>query len=178
MGFGKDGDFIQNQSPEFDEESLGFMLDESAAESVEKLKDFATKARALKAQAKQASRKDSKLRVVCDSDSSKKLLTDNIENLTKLVGASEISVVESFDGPAQITELGTVYIDVSGADASPEDIKRLEKELEKLTGVEKATVAALGERGVCFKGAAEGHRGRKKNSWKTAARKSLKFQSF
>lgn len=143
MGFGKDGDFIQNQSPEFDEESLGFMLDESAAESVEKLKDFATKARALKAQAKQASRKDSKLRVVCDSDSSKKLLTDNIENLTKLVGASEISVVESFDGPAQITELGTVYIDVSGADASPEDIKRLEKELEKLTGVEKATVARL-----------------------------------
>ena len=61
----------------------------------------------------------------------------------KLVGASEISVVESFDGPAQITELGTVYIDVSGADASPEDIKRLEKELEKLTGVEKATVARL-----------------------------------
>lgn len=143
MGFGKDGDFIQNQSPEFDEESLGFMLDESAAESVEKLKDFATKARALKAQAKQASRKDSKLRIVCDSDSSKKLLTDNIENLMKLVGASEISVVESFDGPAQITELGTVYIDVSGADASPEDIKRLEKELEKLTGVEKATVARL-----------------------------------
>ena len=145
MGFGRDGEFIQNQSPEYADrlESLGVCADEGAAAAVEKLKDFATKSRALKAQAKQASRKDSKLRVVCDSDGSKKLLAENSENLKKLIGASEISIVDSFDGPAQITELGTVYIDASGSAAGEEDAKRLERELEKLRAAEKSAEARL-----------------------------------
>ena len=145
MGFGRDGEFIQNQSPEYADrlESLGVCADEGAAADVEKLKDFATKSRALKAQAKQASRKDSKLRAVCDSGESKRLLLENSENLKKLIGASEISIVDSFDGPAQITELGTVYIDAGASAADGEDLKRLEKELEKLRAAEKSAEARL-----------------------------------
>ena len=145
MGFGRDGEFIQNQSPEYADrlESLGVCADEGAAADVEKLKDFATKSRALKAQVKQASRKDSKLRAVCDSGDSKRLLLENSENLKKLIGASEISIVDSFDGPAQITELGTVYIDAGASAADGEDPKRLEKELEKLRAAEKSAEARL-----------------------------------
>ena len=145
MGFGRDGEFIQNQSPEYADrlESLGVCADEGAAADVEKLKDFATKSRALKAQVKQASRKDSKLRAVCDSGDSKRLLLENSENLKKLIGASEISIVDSFDGPAQITELGTVYIDAGALAADGEDLKRLEKELEKLRAAEKSAEARL-----------------------------------
>lgn len=145
MGFGRDGEFIQNQSPEYADrlENLGVCADEGAAADVEKLKDFATKSRALKAQAKQASRKDSKLRAVCDSGESKRLLLENSENLKKLIGASEISIVDSFDGPAQITELGTVYIDAGASAADGEDLKRLEKELEKLRAAEKSAEARL-----------------------------------
>ena len=145
MGFGREGEFIQNQSPEYADrlESLGVCADEGAAADVEKLKDFATKSRALKAQAKQASRKDSKLRAVCDSGDSKRLLLENSENLKKLIGASEISIVDSFDGPAQITELGTVYIDAGASAADGEDLKRLEKELEKLRAAEKSAEARL-----------------------------------
>ena len=145
MGFGRDGEFIQNQSPEYADrlESLGVCADEGAAADVEKLKDFATKSRALKAQVKQASRKDSKLRAVCDSGDSKRLLLENSENLKKLIGASEISIVDSFDGPAQITELGTVYIDAGASAADGEDLKRLEKELEKLRAAEKSAEARL-----------------------------------
>ncbi len=145
MGFGREGEFIQNQSPEYAEklEGLGVCADEGAAADVEKLKDFATKSRALKAQAKQASRKDSKLRAVCDSSGSKRLLLENLENLKKLIGASEISIVDSFDGPAQITELGTVYIDAGASAADGEDLKRLEKELEKLRAAEKSAEARL-----------------------------------
>ncbi len=145
MGFGREGEFIQDQSPEYAEklESLGVCADEGAAADVEKLKDFVTKSRALKAQAKQASRKDSKLRAVCDSGDSKRLLLENSENLKKLIGASEISIVDSFDGPAQITELGTVYIDAGVSAAGVEDLKRLEKELEKLRAAEKSAEARL-----------------------------------
>lgn len=145
MGFGRDGEFIQNQSPEYADrlESLGVCADEGAAADVEKLKDFATKSRALKAQVKQASHKDSKLRAVCDSGDSKRLLLENSENLKKLIGASEISIVDSFDGPAQITELGTVYIDAGASAADGEDLKRLEKELEKLRAAEKSAEARL-----------------------------------
>lgn len=145
MGFGRDGEFIQNQSPEYADrlESLGVCADEGAAADVEKLKDFATKSRALKAQVKQASRKDSKLRAVCDSGDSKRLLLENSENIKKLIGASEISIVDSFDGPAQITELGTVYIDAGASAADGEDLKRLEKELEKLRAAEKSAEARL-----------------------------------
>ena len=71
------------------------------------------------------------MRAVCDSGDSKRLLLENSENLKKLIGASEISIVDSFDGPAQITELGTVYIDAGASAADGEDLKRLEKELEK-----------------------------------------------
>ena len=51
--------------------------------------------------------------------------------------------MDSFDGPAQITELGTVYIDASGSAAGEEDAKRLERELEKLRAAEKSAEARL-----------------------------------
>lgn len=164
MGFGKEGEFIQNQSPSYEDklENLGVCIDENAAASVEKLKDFATKSRALKAQVKQASRKDSKLRVVCDCDASKKLLSANVDTLLRLIGAAEINIVDSFEGSAQITDLGTVYIDMSDSCANPDDIKRLKKELEKLQGVEKATAARLASESFVSKAPAKVIEGAKK----------------
>lgn len=162
MGFGRDGDFIQNESPEFDADALGIAPDEKTAAQVEKLKDFATKARALKAQVKMASRKDVKLRTVCDSQDSEKLLLENAEMLKRLIGAGEITAEKSFDGAAQITSLGTVYIDMGGSAVSEEDKKKLEKELEKLLGVEKATEARLGNEAFVSKAPAKVIEGAKK----------------
>ena len=146
LGFGKDGEFIQNVSPEFASKlaELGLSIDENAASDIEKLKDFVSKARALKAQCNLASKRDVVMMLLPAGDAEKSLFGANVEKLKKLIGASGISVVaQQIDAPASLTEIGSVYIDVKGAVDVEAEIKRLEKEKSKLEGAIKGAEARL-----------------------------------
>ncbi len=146
MGYGKEGSFIQNQSPFFADElkKLGLNVDFSAASDIEKLKDFVSKSRALKAQCNMASKRDAVLMLLASDENAKNLFSANIEKLKKLVGAAEINIVaEPVDSPAALTELGSVYVDVKGAVDVEAETKRLQKEKAKLEGAIKSAQARL-----------------------------------
>ena len=145
MGFGTEGSFIQNESLEFIEtfEKFGIRADEDAMSQTEKLKDFATKARALKAQYKLANKRDVKLLFTAES-ANEALLIANTEKLKKLIGAAAIDPKPATgEYPAAISELATVYIDLSDSiDPEAEKLK-LGKEKEKLAGLINSTEARL-----------------------------------
>ena len=146
LGFGCEGEFIQNVSPEFATKiaELGLCIDENSASDIEKLKDFVSKARALKAQCNLASKRDVVMMLLPADNASKVLFEANVDKLKKLIGAAEISVVEQqIDAPASLTEIGSVYIDVKGAVDVEAEIKRLEKEKSKLEGAIKGAQARL-----------------------------------
>ncbi len=146
MGYGVAGEFIQNVSPEFADEfeNCGISIDESAAENIQRLKDFVVKVRALKAQCNQANAKNSKLIVVPADDVSKNLLSESTDKLRKLVGAQEMNLSDSsVDAPVSLTALGAVYLDMSGSVDTAAEITRLEKEKAKLEGAIKGTKARL-----------------------------------
>ncbi|MBQ6534962.1 MAG: class I tRNA ligase family protein, partial [Opitutales bacterium] len=146
MGFGKDGEYIQNVSPKFiDEiEGLGISIDERAAAETEKLKDFVAKSRALKAQCKVGAKRDSKMFLLPADAQCAEIFSGNLDKLLKLAGAQSIEIVSAeSDKPAALTALGTVYLEIADAVDMGEEIKRLQKELAKLEGFEKATLARL-----------------------------------
>ncbi len=146
MGYGNEGEFIQNANPDFADEleNLGVVINESEAASVANLKDFATKARALKAQCGQGTKRDSKLKLIPSDDSVKALFERNVEKLKKLVGASEISIASDAEGaPVALSEMGTIFIDASGAVATEAEKAKMLKEREKLEGFVKSTTARL-----------------------------------
>ena len=147
MGYGKDGEFIQNESAKFVEEieNLGLSIDENAAADTEKLKDFVAKSRALKAQCKVGTKRDSKMSLLASDSVGAEIFAKNAEKLKKLIGAETIATIEKeCDSPAAITALGTVYLDIANDVDMGEEIRRLEKELAKLQRFEKATQARLG----------------------------------
>ena len=146
MGYGKDGEFIQNVSPDFAEKiaSLGLKIDTAAASDTEKLKDFVTKARALKAQCNLASKRDVKLMLLPVDSAAKTLFASNVEKLKKLAGAAEIDLLSSqTDSPVVLAELGSVYLDIKGAVDATAELKRLEKEKAKLEGAINGAKARL-----------------------------------
>ncbi len=146
MSFGKEGSFIQNECPEFAEKlvALGLNINSTAVAETEKLKDFVSKARALKAQCNLATKRDSILMLLPSDDTAKTLFEANTGKLKKLVGASEITVVaQQPDAPAVLSELGSIYVDMKGAVDAEAEIKRLEKDKAKLEGAIKSAQARL-----------------------------------
>ena len=146
MGYGSKDNFIQNASPFFADEieNLGLNVDESAAAETEKLKDFVSKARALKAQCSLATRKDAKMSLIPSEPENVEILSRNIDKLKKLVGAESIETIsDAPDAPAALTALGTVYLDVSGSVDTGAEIAKLEKEKAKLESVINSTKARL-----------------------------------
>ncbi len=146
MSFGKEGTFIQNENPEFAEKlaELGLNVNATAVVETEKLKDFVSKARALKAQCNMATKRDSILMLLPSDDNAKSLFEANVSKLKKLVGASEINIVaQQPDAPAILSELGSIYIDMKGAVDAEAEIKRLEKDKAKLEGAIKSAQARL-----------------------------------
>lgn len=164
MGFGKDGDFIQNENPHFEEKlaSLGIKADENALKTTEGLRDFATKARALKAQYKLASKRDVKLYFSSDKEKSK-IVAENSEKLKKIAGAASIEIkAEVSDCPATICALGTIYLDLSNSVDAEAEKKRLGKEKEKLESLIKSTNARLSNEAFVSKAPANVIEGAKK----------------
>ena len=165
MGFGGAGEFIQNVSPDFAGElaELGIAIDENAAADTEKLKDLVAKSRALKAQCKVGTKRDSKMSILPADAASAAVFDANFDKLKKLVGAETFEKVSAeCDSPAAITALGTVYLDMSGDIDMGAEIARLEKELAKLCGFEKSTVARLSNEAFTSKAPAKVIEGAKK----------------
>ena len=76
------------------------------------LKEFITRARALKAQYRLANKKDVDLYVVPESDASRDALTKNEEMLLSLIPVAKISIESAApEGmPASVTNLGSVFV--------------------------------------------------------------------
>jgi valyl-tRNA synthetase len=123
--------------------AAGLSVDEAQAASVEKLKQFVSQSRALKAEHNQASRRDTKF-LVTATDADWAFLEASLAKLTRMCGAASMERREKVDNaPAVVTPLGTLYIDLaSSVDAGAEKL-RLAKELEKLTQHIAGTEARL-----------------------------------
>ena len=112
--------------------TLGAMPDKAQAASVERMKLFVSKARALKAEHNLASRRDVKFLLIAKDDAWA-LVEANLAKLTRMAGASEISRREKVDGaPATVTALGTLHLDLASAVDAPVEKARLAREIEAL----------------------------------------------
>jgi valyl-tRNA synthetase len=149
LGYGLERKFIEdahldNASQVANTGALhGLVLNQTAAASVERLKDFVSKARALKAEHNLASRRDVKLLVTATA-ADWKVLETNLAKLTRMCGAASTERREKVDGaPAVVAALGTIYLDLASAvDAGAEKV-RLTKELDQLAKHIAGTEARL-----------------------------------
>ena len=173
LGYGKEGSYIQNECPHFENVlgSLGLKIDENAAAEIEKLKDFVSKARALKAQTKMATKRDAKFQFIASDKPSADSVSQNSDKLKKLIGAESIDLIEnSLDAPVVLTELGALYIDMSGAVDAKAEIERLEKEKQKFEAFVKSTQARLNNEAFTSKAPANIIEGAKKQLADTQAK--------
>jgi len=121
----------------------GLAVDEAQAASVEKLKQFVSQSRALKAEHNQASRRDTKF-LVTATDADWSFIEASLAKLLRMCGAASLERRANVDNaPAVVTPLGTLYLDLaSSVDAGAEKL-RLAKELEKLAQHIAGTEARL-----------------------------------
>jgi valyl-tRNA synthetase len=149
LGYGPEGKFIEDarleNASQIATNSLarGLTLDRAAVASVERLKNFVTQARALKADHNLASRRDVKFFVTA-TEADWAVLAANLAKIVRMAGAAEILRRDKVDGaPAAVTPLGTLYLDLaSTVDAGAEKV-RLTKELDALTKHIAGTEARL-----------------------------------
>jgi valyl-tRNA synthetase len=149
LGYGAAGKFIEEAHLENASQVAntgvlhGLALNYAAAASVDRLKDFVAKTRALKADHNLASRRDAKLFVIA-ADADWIVLDANLAKLIRLCGAASIERREKVDGaPAAVAQLGTIYLDIASAvDVGAEKI-RMTKELDQLAKHIAGTEARL-----------------------------------
>ena len=122
---------------------LGAKPDMEQDASVEQMKLFVSRARALKADHNLASRRDVKFFLIA-GDAAWSTVEANLAKLTRMAGASEIVRREAVDGaPAVVTTLGTLYLDLaSTVDVAAEKV-RMKKEIETLAKHIAGTEARL-----------------------------------
>mgnify|MGYP000764627687 CR=1 FL=1 len=157
MGFGSPESFIQNENPDVAGAlaAAGISPDAEALAQSRALRDFATKARALKAQYRLANRRDSKFYFTSD-DANAEIIAQNAEKLRRLAGAESIERrAEVSDCPAAIAELGTIYLDLSDSIDADAEKARLGKEKQKLEGLIASTSARLGNESFVSKAPAK-----------------------
>lgn len=153
LGYGAEGTFIQNVSPQMPEalcaalEAVGVVLDAQAADGIDKLRDFVTQARALKAQYNLHAKKDVSLYFKADTAHAE-YLSEHADKIKKLVGAEALhSAAEAPEGmPGSVTELGTVYLDLASSVDVEAERARIGKEVQKLQKVIVAAEAKLGNK--------------------------------
>ncbi len=163
MGFGKDGEYIQNVYPYLDAEKFkaALKLNASALENVEMLKDFVAQARALKSQYKLATNKHVNMSYIA-KDFSKQLLAANNEQLKKLIGLDTLSEISGeIQSPVSVAKAATIYLILS-QEASAQDKAKLEKEKEKIVSLIASTKARLSNEAFVSKAPANVIEGAKK----------------
>ena len=150
LGCAGEGDYIQNSNPG-DGEALagvlakvGIALDPAAVAATAALREFVSGARAIKSQNNQATKRDSKLKFAARDEASRTLVESNLDKIKKLVGAAEVEfVTEASGGPAAVTPLGTVALDLTGSVDAAAEKARLSKEIEKLDKLIASSEAKL-----------------------------------
>jgi valyl-tRNA synthetase len=122
---------------------IGATPDAVQVAAVERMKSFVSQARALKAEAGVASRRDVRFVVMAD-DAAWATLEANRAKLLRMAGAAEILRKDRFDGiPAAVTPLGTLGIELDAPVDAGAERQRLAKELEALGRHIAATEARL-----------------------------------
>ncbi len=139
LGYGKDGSFIQNVSPE-DGIALSTSLskhkitpDVTAKAEIETVRDLVSKARALKAQYNLATKKDVKFLFTADP-ANRKIVKIHVQKISNMLGAQSFDYLDNApDGlPATVAACGTIYLDLASAIDVDAEKQRIGKELEKL----------------------------------------------
>lgn len=141
LGFGAPGTFIQNTAPGDKARLLaalseaGVTLRDGAVNEVALLRDWVTKARALKAQYNLAAKRDVAFFFTAD-EANRTIIDSHAEKLRRLIGAGSLDFrTDVQDAPAAVTSLGTLYLDLTGSvDTAAEKI-RLSKERDKLSAI-------------------------------------------
>jgi valyl-tRNA synthetase len=133
MGYGKEGEFIQNESFAISGIREKMTLDSAAANEISLLKTFAASARALKAEYNLASRRDVKL-FLSASETQWTIVEQGMAKLCRMAGAAEILSQDDVESaPAVVTPLGTLYLDLASSVDVWAERERLGKEFEKLS---------------------------------------------
>ena len=121
----------------------GALPDPAQARLVERMKNFVSRARALKAEHNQASRRDVRFLMKAD-DAAWATIDANLSKLLRMAGAAEIRRRADVEGaPAVVTPLGTLGLDLASAADPAAERHRLSRELEALTRHIAGTEARL-----------------------------------
>jgi len=121
----------------------GATIDAAAAQRVEKLKQFTSLARQLKADQLVASKRDVKFIALAD-DAAWSVLEASIAKITRLVGAATLERASSEPAlPAIVTAFGSLYLDTGVKVDAAAEKTRLTKELEQITKHIAGTEARL-----------------------------------
>tara|TARA_Y100000588_G_scaffold4260_2_gene5408 strand:+ start:653 stop:3424 length:2772 start_codon:yes stop_codon:yes gene_type:complete len=138
LGYSKDTALLQDTPIDTSAQLKGsftarsIRVDEDAASEVNRLEDFVSKSRALKAEFNLGSNRDVSL-FFKGSDHDAALITNNQNSLKKQIGAQSLTfILEDKDLPASVTEIGTVYLDLTTSVDTEAEKDRLQKELQKL----------------------------------------------
>lgn len=149
LGYAGDSQFIEESRLEHAQDieaaftGIGLTVDRDAAQSVEKLKNFVSSARTLKAERGLASRRDTKFLIKAD-DSEWKTVDANLSKIIRMIGAEEVVRQDNVEGaPAVVTPLGTLALDLAANLDVGAEKERLSKELTALTKHIAGTQARL-----------------------------------
>lgn len=138
LGYSKESALLQHNQIESTDQLEGLLkdqsvsLDKEAAGKVDRLAEIISKTRALKAEYNLASKRDVSFFYKA-SESAAALIEGHMDSLLKQIGAEKMeATAEDKDLPASVSELGTVYIDLSSSIDADAEKDRLNKELQKL----------------------------------------------
>jgi len=149
LGYGAEKSFLQETRLETSDAFIaalgarGAAIDAAAAQRVEKLKQFTSLARQLKADQSVASKRDVKFIALADA-SAWGVLEANASKITRLVGAASLERTSSEPAlPAIVTAFGTLYLDTGVKVDAASEKTRLTKELEQISKHIAGTEARL-----------------------------------
>lgn len=141
LGYGKDSEFIQNENAGSSDSlsselsGAGIKISPEAVGEIAALREFVAQGRALKANHNLAAKMDVKFNYKC-TPQEQKIIEQHLGKIKKLMGAGTLEWVEDApEGPAMLTPLGTLFIDLKGSIDVVAEQKRIEKELEKLNKI-------------------------------------------
>ena len=150
LGYKSIEEFIQNEKTltrlelESALSAADIQIEAEAVQRIDRLKEFVTKVRALKAEYNLHTKKDIQLIFKAESKYDNEL-TEHGDKVLSLIGAKTITSTSSApEGcPATICALGTAYLDLASSIDVDAEKTRITKEIEKLTKVIKSIEGKL-----------------------------------
>ena len=150
LGFVNEESLLQDCGVESPDELLdllsgaGIEIDQPATAQVECLKEFVSRARALKSQYNLSNRRDVTLFFTADEENTV-FIESHTAIIKRLVGAGALEVgADVSDAPGAVTALATVYLDLASTLDIEAERERLGKELVR---IKRAVAAAKGRLG-------------------------------